>query len=272
MCNAWNHSPSCTCGWGGIGHMGHRGQSVQNVTYFDSGYWRIHSITKSFESYVNPNAICPICGSTVFFYQSPEGGRVFFDELGPPWPKHPCTDNKAEPTACNTNAPDVVKPEFQWQINGWAPFIIETVRVHQANVMEIRGKYKEKGLILYTQVYAKPFDGHQEEVEESIAYIRESSQQEDGKYPIVVNYNLSLLNACGETTTTDASNSSEQYLRDIKQSKTKKYKQITREDKKSSANSTKAKFNKPHYSDQHKRAIKDSAIALAFEKAKKNNR
>lgn len=29
----------------------------------------------------------------MFFYQSPFGGKVFFDELGPPWPKHPCTDS-----------------------------------------------------------------------------------------------------------------------------------------------------------------------------------
>jgi hypothetical protein len=44
-------------------------------------------------SYVNPNARCPVCGETVFFYQSPFGGRVFFDALGWPWPKHGCTDN-----------------------------------------------------------------------------------------------------------------------------------------------------------------------------------
>jgi hypothetical protein len=31
----------------------------------------------------------------VFFYQNSFGSRVFFDELGPPWPKHPCTDNGA---------------------------------------------------------------------------------------------------------------------------------------------------------------------------------
>ncbi|TPL45350.1 hypothetical protein [Mesorhizobium sp. B2-4-6] len=29
----------------------------------------------------------------MFYYQSPYGGRVFFDHLGWPWPKHPCTDN-----------------------------------------------------------------------------------------------------------------------------------------------------------------------------------
>ena len=29
-------------------------------------------------------------------YQSPNGGRVFFDDLGWPWPKHPCTDNQGK--------------------------------------------------------------------------------------------------------------------------------------------------------------------------------
>lgn len=49
---------------------------------------------RTIQSYVNPNAICPVCDKIVFFYQSPRGGRVFFDDLGWPWPKHPCTDNK----------------------------------------------------------------------------------------------------------------------------------------------------------------------------------
>ena len=48
---------------------------------------------ESSESYVNPNAHCPVCGDQVFFYRSSFGGRVFFDNLGWPWPKHPCTDN-----------------------------------------------------------------------------------------------------------------------------------------------------------------------------------
>lgn len=39
-----------------------------------------------------PNATCPVCGTRVFFYQNEYGSRVFFDSLGPPWPKHPCTD------------------------------------------------------------------------------------------------------------------------------------------------------------------------------------
>ena len=42
--------------------------------------------------FVRPNARCPVCGQQVFFYSNQHGSRVFFDELGPPWPKHPCTD------------------------------------------------------------------------------------------------------------------------------------------------------------------------------------
>ena len=42
--------------------------------------------------YVNPNAKCPVCSAPVFFYANEHGSKVFFDDLGPPWPKHPCTD------------------------------------------------------------------------------------------------------------------------------------------------------------------------------------
>ena len=42
--------------------------------------------------FINRNAYCPVCGSPVYYYQNVAGSRVFFDELGPPWPKHPCTD------------------------------------------------------------------------------------------------------------------------------------------------------------------------------------
>lgn len=49
--------------------------------------------------FVNPNADCPVCGAPVFFYQNESGSRVFFDELGPPWPKHPCTDSATSSSA-----------------------------------------------------------------------------------------------------------------------------------------------------------------------------
>jgi hypothetical protein len=43
-------------------------------------------------AYVNPNARCPVCDASVFYYQNAHGSRLYFDDLGPPWPKHPCTD------------------------------------------------------------------------------------------------------------------------------------------------------------------------------------
>ena len=51
-------------------------------------------IGASLTSYLRPNAKCPVCGVQVFFFQSDNGGRVFFDDVGWPWPKHPCTDNR----------------------------------------------------------------------------------------------------------------------------------------------------------------------------------
>ncbi|MBB4956580.1 hypothetical protein FHR38_000313 [Micromonospora polyrhachis] len=39
---------------------------------------------------VIPNARCPICGAATYFYANERGSKVYFDELGPPWPKHPC--------------------------------------------------------------------------------------------------------------------------------------------------------------------------------------
>ena len=44
--------------------------------------------------FVNPNAKCPVCSLPVFYYQNSFGSKVYFDDLGPPWPKHPCTDNR----------------------------------------------------------------------------------------------------------------------------------------------------------------------------------
>jgi hypothetical protein len=78
-------------------------------------------------SFVNPNARCPECKSPVFYYQSENGGRVFFDQLGWPWPKHPCTDRptwrwpadtgfrlKENEIGESSNPPG-------WQLEGWVP-------------------------------------------------------------------------------------------------------------------------------------------------------
>lgn len=111
MCNSKYHSPSCTCGFGGYGHRGRRGPSysIANATYsypqrsvnttspkdlFLERYPEFTKTRRVTACFVNPNATCPVCGERVFYYQNETSSRVFFDELGPPWPKHPCTDTR----------------------------------------------------------------------------------------------------------------------------------------------------------------------------------
>lgn len=68
---------------------GARGQHQANgSSWFGTSGWFDTS-----DSYTAPNASCPVCGAKVFFYQNSHGSRVYFDDLGWPWPKHGCTDN-----------------------------------------------------------------------------------------------------------------------------------------------------------------------------------
>lgn len=66
------------------------------------------------------NARCPVCKQDVFFYQNEHGSAVFFDECGPPWPKHPCTTNALPlPLKEATFGTRTVQPA--WQTKGWKP-------------------------------------------------------------------------------------------------------------------------------------------------------
>lgn len=140
-CNAWNHSQTCTCGWGGqTGGSPRRALAVASVastggaprhSYDYKRNWSFAEPSITYESYVNPNAICPVCGAHVFFYQSPNGGRVYFDDLGRPWPKHPCTDHTAMPAsfpvpAERSQAPRSDRPKFEAE--GWRPIFEATWR------------------------------------------------------------------------------------------------------------------------------------------------
>lgn len=115
----------------------------------------------TYPSYVNPNARCPECGVAVFFYQSPYGGRVFFDDLGPPWPKHPCTDHPAVRREFSTaegrarfllsankqtgtegrqrhDADIRTTPLPAWAKAGWMPFVVKKI-VRRACGIEAEG-------------------------------------------------------------------------------------------------------------------------------------
>lgn len=63
-------------------------------SYFQHQLIEARAFSSASARVVTPNANCPVCGAEVFFYRNEHGSRVFFDELGPPWPKHPCTDSE----------------------------------------------------------------------------------------------------------------------------------------------------------------------------------
>ncbi len=177
MCNAWNHPADCNCGWGGDGNFGGFGGYGGGGGGY--GGWRIRDDGQVFEfpfitypSYVNPNARCPVCGAEVYFYQSPYGGRVFFDDLGPPWPKHPCTDNpvvqhhfssaesrarflistkpqpsesdsqteeRKEPAETEKLAPITPARLAMWIKDGWMPFVVSRIAPRRIGI-EAEGK------------------------------------------------------------------------------------------------------------------------------------
>jgi len=122
-CNAWNHASNCTCGWGGDGHLGRRALFTDlirsNITF--RSYRDLH------KGFTNPNAKCPVCIRPVFFYTSPYGGRVFFDELGPPWTKHPCTDSGRMVTVLTITTSLPSEHVVEFERNGWVPFLCQDI-------------------------------------------------------------------------------------------------------------------------------------------------
>ncbi|MGM9428100.1 hypothetical protein [Hydrogenophaga sp. MI9] len=94
---------------------------------------------------LNPNASCPVCGANVFFYKSPYDGRVFFDELGPPWSKHPCTIFYEEeipgPSTC-------AQEEAAWKKNGWR-YIASPRATRYGQFTELKGYSKGSRILLY---------------------------------------------------------------------------------------------------------------------------
>jgi hypothetical protein len=152
MCNACNHPFGCDCGFGGDTGGG-GGWRHGRVGYFTaseplSGGWAKDS-RGTVESYVNHNAHCPVCDAPVYFYRSPYNGRVFFDELGWPWPKHPCTDNSREPRRATRDSilRSNPKAEPTWIVGGWEPLL--SAKIHSAaGHVQITGDFRNEFLQL----------------------------------------------------------------------------------------------------------------------------
>jgi hypothetical protein len=189
----------------------------------DGGSFEFPFVT--YPSYVNPNAICPVpgCGKPVYFYQSPYGGRVFFDELGPPWPKHPCTDNSivqkhfssaegrarilvAQPTQSEKSNSETdqnckvtpVEPRITdampsrlsvWAEAGWMPFVVTKI-ISRPMGIEAEGK-------LFTSAGSEPVSFRIIQASIDAKYYRTQGQLRIGSDLIQnVSRILSVLNEC----------------------------------------------------------------------------
>lgn len=126
-----NHPSYCQCGWCVGGWRNHHSRAAA-VPARQSSFFR-WSVRWRYDSFTIPNARCPRCGASVFFYRSPYGGSVFFDELGPPWPKHPCMDND-DPLRSAVQEVIGLKPlaDTTWQRDGWIAIAIDSVRQEDA--------------------------------------------------------------------------------------------------------------------------------------------
>jgi hypothetical protein len=172
MCNARGHSYSCLCGWGGTGHLGRRPlsfESARTVVFWDDHVKQLRPNFRSRNSFTTPNAKCPVCSASVYFYRSEFGGRVFFDNLGPPWPKHPCTSSQAAHQHAHDRPIDratLDKPAREewntsWQSNEWEPFIIQTVDLVQdiPELLRIEGFLKGRLRIFFSKIKFRPKAG-----------------------------------------------------------------------------------------------------------------
>lgn len=79
-CNGKDHYFDCTCGFGGLGHRGSGGRRLCTT------------VRGNAQADLCRATSCPKCKQDVYFVRH-NGGSVWFDALGKPWPKHPCFDD-----------------------------------------------------------------------------------------------------------------------------------------------------------------------------------
>lgn len=136
-CNAHNHPRNCDCGWGGMwhGNVNVRPKAVSkraSLQSFESARDLRDGHHKSILGSITiPNAKCPVCLISVFYYQNAFGSRVFFDSLGPPWPKHHCTDNarwRADKIHRILSPSKPPRPRAAFVDSDWKPYLFVALR------------------------------------------------------------------------------------------------------------------------------------------------
>jgi hypothetical protein len=103
-CNGYGHPADCSCGWGGVYYASTAPSSTSGGSIPQAGTraaWE-HG------EFCRPST-CPKCRAPVFFVRH-NGGSVWFDALGQPWPKHPCMATAPDMQWVNSGIPGGIEP------------------------------------------------------------------------------------------------------------------------------------------------------------------
>jgi len=91
----------------------HNGKCISDLPRLSRASYR-----GDYRSFTHPNEDCPECHRPCFSYPNNGESKVFFDSLGPPWPKHSCADEQA-------TAP------LGWRKEGFTPIHILDARPYE---------------------------------------------------------------------------------------------------------------------------------------------
>ncbi|WP_188527423.1 hypothetical protein [Sinisalibacter lacisalsi] len=136
-CNAHNHPTDCSCGFGGD----------TGNTPGASNYWSLGDVAlpQTDLRQVTFQTTCPLCGGACYYYENEFGSKVWFDELGIPWTKHPCFENEPElrlerpNNAAEALGPYELEPQrvfakLLWKKGNWRFFAV--LKDHQSTYLQ----------------------------------------------------------------------------------------------------------------------------------------
>lgn len=132
LCNGKNHLSNCTCKFGGA-----KASSSINKTHAETS--DLFALPRIPRHYTKQNERCPFCNAPVFFHQLGNFGRVYFDEHGPPWPKHPCTDKASQS----------YRGPYGSGNEGWLELTQMSVDAVTDNVLRLSGKLENQDCVVF---------------------------------------------------------------------------------------------------------------------------
>lgn len=110
------------------GHSVHRRHTSGGAASFGLAFFKGKVFINDSQTY---KTNCPSCGGSVFFYQNEFGSRVFFDDLGPPWPKHEDSCPNWQPKWQNAKLPTRPKAATKSDVAGMQvidPLLLDAMR------------------------------------------------------------------------------------------------------------------------------------------------